>query len=261
MLNILNSVSAILTSMEEIAKLLNEGKSPSELVAMGYPKSTVYTVKKKLSKKDTLAQLATQLMHKRKGTIEIVLCDLIMQAIRTNDHLTKILKICEAVSILGEEEKQAIFTREEIEELERIHVVALALQSGHWIVADPETGMKCISVFLPAKLEEIGVYLKFLEDDPEALGYVSYHTGYHLNEDHRRKIKEEYGPLALMKMIFYHSIKPNAYNALVMYFVKYALPRVLSALRKIADLIQPSILSSVLSIYGGARNEGAMGKR
>ena len=181
---------SLLSVMEEIAKLLREGKTPREIIKMGYPESTVYTVKKKLErgrKREELVQVAAQLIHRRRGTLELVLSDLLTQAITTNNQIVKIIKICEAVFLLDEEVRKTIFAKDELERLERIYVVALSLQNKN-VIWDKETTLaKEVSIMLPVKHDEVEKYLEFLKNDPRSLHYVGYH---YVRGDERKR--EEY---------------------------------------------------------------------
>jgi len=250
--------------MEEIAKLLREGKTPREIIKMGYPESTVYTVKKRLEKgrkREELVQVAAQLIHKRKGTLEIILSDLLTQAITTNNQIVKIIKICEAAFLLDEEMRKTIFTKDELERLERIYVVALSLQNKHTFKEATST-MKEVSLMLPVKYDEVEKYLEFLKNDPHSTFYVSFHTGsIEHREEHLSKVREKYGRFAAYKDVFFLYIAALSYNALKMYFIRWALPHCLKALNKIADLIEPSTFTNILAFHGGVVGRGSMGKR
>ena len=247
--------------MEEIAKLLREGKSPREIVEMGYSESTVYTVKKRLekqAKKQSLVEVAAQLMHRRKGALEIILADLLMQAIRTADPIEKILKICEAVFILDPSEREAVFSKEEIEELNRIYVIAIGLHN----VAKFKDGE--VSVSLPISFNEAKMYLSFLEELNMPEDYISV-TGYpaYVEEIERRaeNVKKKFGKEAGTLVYFHHSLSYESYYAVRNFFARYALPKVARALKAVAEIVQPSTLERVLSIFGGVRSGSVLDKR
>ena len=253
------------STIEEIQKLLLEGKTPKEIEAMGYAHSTVIEAKKRLERKrkrESLLDVARQLIHRHKGTLEIIISDLIMQAIRTNDQLLKILKICEAINLLDDDLKKSILTRKELEEIEKIQVIATALYNAYVIeIPSEEYARGKVRLMLPIPYEKVEEYLSFLKDDPEAYSFITEHFQIFEKEDEVfDSIKEKYGKFAVLKKIFYHNITVAAFIALKTYFISYALPIMLGILRKISDLIQPSTLSNVLTVYGGARNGGSVDK-
>ena len=253
------------STIEKIQKLLLKGWTPKEIEAMGYAHSTVMEAKKRLEKKkqkEYLLEIAQQLMHKRKGTLEIIISDLIMQAIRANDQLLKIMKICEVVDILEDDIRQSIFTEKELKEFKKIRVVAIALYNAYSPkLIDDNLYDKKVKLILPIPYEKVEEYLSFLKNDPEANRFVSIHFKEFNNEEkHLEHIRRKYGEYAALKSIFFFNITGASYTALKTYFISYALPVMLKALRKISDLIQPSTLSNVLAIHGGVKSGDTMDK-
>lgn len=254
-----------MSTIEKVAELLKEGKTPREIIEMGYPKSTVYTAKNRLEKekqRKSLIEVAQQLLHTRKGSLEIILSDLIMQSIRINDQLLKILKVCEAIELLEDEEKLTVFSEEELEKLHRICVVASALYNCY-ISKDPDfLDIKEVRITLPIPHSDLEKYLEFLKIDPDALRMISWHTVVLENEDeYLQKIKDKKGFYAFIKERLFLNVTGFSYAALKTYFIKYALPIALRALRRITELVDPSTLGKVLGVFGGAESGSSVDKR
>ena len=183
-----------------------------------------------------------------------------MQAIRTTDPLEKILKICEAVFILEPSERETIFTSEELEQLRQIYVVAESIYNKITYEDPPR-----VSVTIPIDYDEAEKYLGFLGEVPASARFISVLVGNRsflkeLDEE-VRKVRGKHGVLAGYMLYFFHALSYDSYNALKGYFVRYALPKALAALRIIADVVQPSTLERVLNIFGGVKSGYSVDKR
>ena len=253
---------------EEIIRLLRQGKNPRELIEMGYARSTVYYALRKLREEESrrkLLEVAKDILQKRRGSLEIAIGRLVLEALLENDHLRIIDRVCRAYQMLDDEEKLSLLPKDDIEEFDRICLICTSLLNAYEC---KDEDIHVFHVLIPIPGNELKKYVKFLTKDPESLKYVTWH---YPDSDERKNTSSEYEALRKfmkdedlknikidtkpkrknLKDRLFLNILPHSYYALVTYFVTYALPIAMKALRRLIDVIDPREFKEVV-LRGGA---------
>lgn len=232
---------------DEIRRLLKE-KKPKEIIEMGYARSTVYYVAKKLEEEEQrkgLLNVVRQLIHRKKGSLELAMGRLVFEALTENNHLKVIDRVCRAYQMLNNDEKQVLLSKEELEELKRICTVNTALLNACKV---RKTDLTVYHVLIPIPCSKIPEYMKFLEVDPEHTRYIGWHEEGVVKPKSRSRSE-------WLKDRLFLNITDFSYHALVSYFVGYALPRVMKALRRLIDVVDPYTFREVV-LGGGSMDKG-----
>lgn len=224
---------------EEIKKLLKQGKTPKELIEMGYARSTVYHVVKELNEEEQrkgLLDVVRQLVHRKKGSLEIAVGHLVFEALAETNHLKVIDKVCRAYHMLDEDEKEMLLSREELEELRNICTINTALLNAYRDKEESE-----YHVLIPLPSNEVLEHMKFLEKDPDYFSYIGWHVIKETNFGNKVKSIGD----KIKKRLFL-GVTGFSYHALISYFVNYALPTVMKALRRLIDVVDPHAFKEVV---------------
>ena len=124
-----------------------------------------------------------------------------------------------------------------LEELDRICTVNTALLNA---CRTRDMDVTLYHVLIPVPRERLREYMRFLEVDPEHYRYIAWHV----------RDGEGRGGSGLKDRLF-QNIAEFSYHALVTYFVSYALPRAMRALKKLVDTIDPHTFREVVMSGGG----------
>jgi hypothetical protein len=156
--------------------------------------------------------------------------------------LEKIRHTVEALYMLDEEEKRAAEISKEEEELAgRIYALALALKNAHTEILP--TKEVCVRMVWPFPASEADTWLSW------ASGPITYFPS----------DMKPLDSLSLPQKIYYWTaggVPKESYEALVVRFVRFAMPVAMRLMRKIMCLISPDSYKQALAILGGGRRHG-----
>lgn len=233
------------STIELISILLKSGLSPAQLMKMGYSKSSIYVARRRLiEEKKDLNGFTKFVLRKDRGSFDIFLANLLIQALYEDDHLRIIDLVCRAYGMLSHEEQLSILAdNEELKKLKKICTVCISLRNAYeWRSLDEHR----FHVMLPIPSNKLKEYLDFLGS--EALEYIISYSLFD-NETEERISRD------LKKRLFFN-ITAFSYYGIVTRFVIYALPIALRALRKLVETIDPSLFKEVASPEGIAIHVG-----
>ncbi len=168
-----------------------------------------------------------------------------------SEPLGKIRHTVEAMYLLDEEERrQAGVTEEEEEEAGRIYALTLALQNAH-----PRTFQspkEWVRILWPFPQKEAGTQLAWVGEEIPL--YLRVGEG---------RTEDDLSGLPFPEKIYVATssywVSKEVHQALVVRFVRYAMPIAARLMRKIMRMISPSSYRQALQLLGGRRHGKAGG--
>ena len=162
-----------------------------------------------------------------------------------SEPLGKIRHTVEAMYLLDEgERRQAGIAKEEEEEAGRIYALALALQNAR-SKTFPDLEMEGVRILWPFPQEEAGTQLAWVGEKMPL---------YFIME---KEARDDLSALPLPERVYLatgrHWVAREVHQALVVRFVRYAMPIAARLMRKIMRMISPGSYRQALQLLGGRR--------